>query len=66
MFRNKDAGNFVATIEFRIFTGGVSYDVNLSKLSEASNNRGGELSFNYLFEENRSFISKKRACTIYM
>lgn len=66
-FRSKDAFNLVGTLDYRSFTAGISYDINLSKLKEASNNRGGfELSLIYIFEKMRNFTAKKRVCPIYM
>lgn len=66
-YRSKDACNVVATIDYRSFTAGLSYDINLSKLREASNNRGGfEISLIYIFKKNVPYIAKKRVCPIYM
>ncbi len=66
-YRMKDAFFAVASMEYRSFTVGLSYDVNTSKLTEATNNRGGfELSVIYIFKKEVPFIAKKRVCPIYM
>jgi len=66
-YRLKDAFILVANMEYRNFNVGLSYDVNTSKLTEATNNRGGfEISVIYIFKKIVPFIAKKRVCPIYM
>lgn len=66
-YRVKDAFIAAASLEYRSFTVGLSYDVNTSKLTEATNNRGGfEVSIIYIFKKEVPFIAKKRVCPIYM
>jgi type IX secretion system PorP/SprF family membrane protein len=66
-YRVKDAFIMVANMEYRSFNVGISYDVNNSKLIEATNNRGGfEISVIYIFKKEVPFIAKKRVCPIYM
>ena len=66
-YRMKDAFIVVANMEYRNFNVGISYDVNTSKLTEATNNRGGfEISVIYIFKKEVPFIAKKRVCPIYM
>lgn len=50
-FRAKDAVNIVAGLYYNNWIAGISYDVNISALSPASNVRGGlELSFQYILD----------------
>jgi len=66
-YRLKDAFILAANIDYRSFNVGLSYDVNLSKLKEASNSRGGfEISVIYIFKKIVPFVAKKRVCPIYM
>jgi type IX secretion system PorP/SprF family membrane protein len=66
-YRLKDAFILVANMDYRSFNVGVSYDVNLSKLVAATNNRGGfEISVIYIFKKPLVFVAKKRVCPIYM
>jgi len=66
-YRLKDAVIVSANMEYRSFNVGLSYDVNTSKLTEATNNRGGfEISVIYIFKKVIPFIAKKRVCPIYM
>lgn len=66
-YRMKDAFIIAANMEYRSFNVGVSYDVNTSKLTEATNNRGGfEISVIYIFKKEVPFVAKKRVCPIYM
>lgn len=66
-YRLKDAFIIAANMEYRSFNVGLSYDVNTSKLTEATNNRGGfEISVIYIFKKEVPFIAKKRVCPIYM
>ncbi|MES2591256.1 MAG: PorP/SprF family type IX secretion system membrane protein [Bacteroidota bacterium] len=66
-YRMKDAFIAAASLEYRSFTVGLSYDVNTSKLTEATNNRGGfEVSIIYIFKKEVPFVAKKRVCPIYM
>lgn len=67
LYRSKDACNVVATVDYRNFTAGLSYDLNVSKLREASNIRGGfELSLIYIFKKDVPIVVKKRVCPVYM
>jgi hypothetical protein len=50
-------------MDFKNFNVGVSYDVNTSKLIEATNRRGGfEVSVVYIFKKMVPFVAKKRVC----
>jgi len=65
--RYKDAFIFAGYIEYRNFNVGVSYDLNSSYLSAATNYRGGfEISVIYIFKKIIPFVAKKRVCPIYM
>lgn len=66
-YRMKDAFILVANMDYKNFNVGVSYDINTSKLIEATNHRGGfEISVIYIFKKVAPFIAKKRVCPIYM
>ncbi|MBL0327966.1 MAG: PorP/SprF family type IX secretion system membrane protein [Bacteroidetes bacterium] len=66
-YRMKDAFILVANMDYKNFNVGVSYDINTSKLIEATNRRGGfEISVIYIFKKVTPFIAKKRVCPIYM
>jgi hypothetical protein len=66
-YRLKDAFIIVANMDYQNFNVGISYDVNTSMLSAATNNRGGfEISVIYIFKKEVLFIAKKRVCPIYM
>lgn len=66
-YRMKDAVIAKINMEYRNFNVGFSYDVNNSKLVEASNKRGGfEISVIYIFKKEIPFVAKKRVCPIYM
>jgi type IX secretion system PorP/SprF family membrane protein len=66
-YRMKDAFIMSAGMEYRNFNVGLSYDVNTSRLREATNSRGGfEISVIYIFKKAVPFIAKKRVCPIYM
>lgn len=66
-YRVKDAFIVAANMDYKNFNVGVSYDVNISKLTEATNNRGGfELSIIYIFKKIVPFVAKTRVCPLYM
>lgn len=66
-FRLKDAFILAANMDYRNFNVGLSYDINTSKLTEATNRRGGfEISVIYIIKKIPPFIAKKRVCPIYM
>jgi type IX secretion system PorP/SprF family membrane protein len=66
-YRMKDAFIVKANMDYRSFNVGISYDVNISKLTAATNRRGGfEISIIYIFKKAVPFIAKKRVCPIYM
>lgn len=66
-YRAKDAFVVAANMDYKNFNVGVSYDINTSKLAEATNNRGAfELSIIYIFKRIVPFVAKKRVCPIYM
>jgi type IX secretion system PorP/SprF family membrane protein len=66
-YRLKDAFILSVGMEYRSFNVGLSYDVNTSKLTQATNNRGGfEISIIYILKKDRPFVAKKRVCPIYM
>jgi type IX secretion system PorP/SprF family membrane protein len=66
-YRVKDAFILIAGMDYRNFNVGLSYDINTSKLTEATNGRGGfEISVIYIFKKLVPFVAKKRVCPIYM
>ena len=66
-YRLKDSFIFAANLDYRSFIFGLSYDINTSKLIEATNNKGGfEISIIYIFKKAVPYVAKKRACPIYM
>ncbi|MBA3705495.1 MAG: PorP/SprF family type IX secretion system membrane protein [Bacteroidetes bacterium] len=66
-YRLKDAFILAANMDYRNLNVGLSYDINTSKLIEASNHRGGfEISIIYIIKKIPPFIAKKRVCPIYM
>jgi type IX secretion system PorP/SprF family membrane protein len=66
-YRMKDAFILVAGMDYKNFNVGVSYDVNTSKLTEATNRRGGfEISVIWIHRTVKPFVAKKRVCPIYM
>lgn len=66
-YRVKDAFILVANMDYKNFNVGISYDVNTSRLTAATNQRGGfEVAVIYVFKKVVPFIAKKRVCPIYM
>jgi type IX secretion system PorP/SprF family membrane protein len=66
-YRLKDAVILAANMDYKNYTVGISYDLNVSKLVAATNQRGGfELSVIYIFRKAVPFIAKKRVCPIFM
>ena len=66
-FRNKDAVNLVAGAYYNNWIGGISYDINLSKLLPASNIRGGlEFSLQYIIHLFKPLDVKHRICPDYL
>lgn len=62
-YRMKDAFILVANMDYKNFNVGLSYDINTSKLIEATNRRGGfEISVIYIFKKIKPFVAKKRVC----
>jgi type IX secretion system PorP/SprF family membrane protein len=65
--RLKDAVIVAANMDYKNYTVGISYDVNISRLTAATNQRGGfELSVIYVFKKIAPFVAKKRVCPIFM
>lgn len=66
-YRIKDAFIMVAGMEYKNINIGMSYDFNTSKLTAATNRRGGfEISVIYIFRKIVPFVAKQRVCPIYM
>lgn len=66
-YRLKDAFILAANMDYRNFNVGLSYDINTSRLREATNRRGGfEISVIYIFKKIQPFVAKKRVCPVYM
>lgn len=66
-FRNKDAINAVAGLYYNNWVGGLSYDVNISQLSPASNIRGGlEFSLQYIVNIFKPKDIQYRVCPDYL
>lgn len=66
-YRLKDAFIMVAGMEYKNINVGMSYDFNTSRLTAATNRRGGfEISVIYIFRKIVPFVAKQRVCPIYM
>lgn len=66
-YRNSDATYITLGLDYRNFHAKVSYDVNVSSLDVASNNRGGfEFALIYIFERFRPVIKRYKACPNYL
>ncbi len=62
-YRNQDALILGVGMDYNQWLFGMSYDINLSDLDRASNNRGGlELSVTYLFKEFKPQLRKFKRC----
>lgn len=66
-YRNSDATYFNVGLDYADFHFGISYDLNLSSLSVASNNRGGfEFSVIYIISRYKPEIKRYKACPDYI
>ena len=66
-FRTKDAGFITAEYDYNNWHFGLSYDINLSTLRQASNGRGGiELSAIYILRKIKPSASKYKRCPDYI
>ena len=67
-FRMKDAGIIKIGLDYQNINLGISYDINTSKLSTASNGLGGmELSLKYIFNKTRPFaLPYYKQCPTFM
>jgi type IX secretion system PorP/SprF family membrane protein len=66
-FRTKDAVNIVAGLYYNNWVAGVSYDINVSELTPASNVRGGlEFSFQYILNIFKPELKQYRLCPDYL
>lgn len=62
-WRNKDAIYLVIGMDYNDWYGGISYDVNLSSLREASNARGGfELVITYKMSKFSAYLKSHKSC----
>lgn len=65
-YRWNDALNFVAGMDYRDVSVGISYDINLSTLVPASHSKGGfEISIVYILNRNKKTYVKKIPCPIF-
>lgn len=65
-YRNSDAMVFMAGVDYRHFTLGISYDMNISKLKPASYYRGGlEFSLVYIYNNSKQKRRKEIPCPIF-
>lgn len=67
-FRFKDAGIACFAFDYQNFRVGISYDINISSLTAASNGRGGlEISLRYIFgKAGKTLIPGKHICPPYL
>jgi type IX secretion system PorP/SprF family membrane protein len=66
-YRHKDAINLVVGAYYNNWIAGISYDVNISKLTPASHIRGGlELSLQYILHIFKPLDTKYRMCPDYL
>lgn len=65
-YRNRDAIILYSGFEYRNYSFGLSYDVNISKLMPASYARGGfEFFASYLWQKQKRFINRDLPCPIF-
>lgn len=65
-YRNKDAMVFTTGFDYKQFSFGLSYDMNVSKLRPASSYRGGlEFSLIYIYSKSQYVRAKQIACPIF-
>ena len=65
-YRVNDAFNFIAGLDYKDFSLGLSYDVNSSNLVPASRSKGGlELSLIYIINKNKKVYVKNVPCPIF-
>lgn len=66
-YRNSDATYFSVGLDYADFHFGISYDLNLSSLEVASNNRGGfEFAIIYIISRYKPDIKRYKACPDYI
>jgi type IX secretion system PorP/SprF family membrane protein len=66
-FRARDAIVFRFGYFYRTLQSGISYDINVSQFSAATNRRGAfEIFVNYVFKVRPAFTAKKRPCPVFM
>ena len=66
-YRNTDALIVSAAIDYHQWQLGASYDINISDLEIASNNRGGlELAITYIFKDFKPTIRRYKACPLFL
>ena len=66
LVRHKDAIIPIFGIDYKSYNFGISYDINISKLRNASESRGGlELSFNYRINKSNKLIPREIPCPIF-
>jgi type IX secretion system PorP/SprF family membrane protein len=66
-YRNSDASYFNIGLDYASFHFGVSYDLNLSSLSVASNHRGGfEFALIYIIQRYKPDLKRYKSCPDYI
>ena len=66
-YRNSDATYFNVGMDYADFHFGISYDLNLSSLSVASNNRGGfEFAIIYILQRYKPDLRRYKSCPDYI
>lgn len=66
-YRSKDAVILRLGYFYKTLQSGISYDINISNFTPASNRRGGfEIFVNYIFSVKPSYVARKRYCPAFM
>ena len=66
-FRTRDAVIARLGYTHKTLQAGISYDINISSFTPATNRRGGfEIFVNYIIKLEPSFIARKRPCPVYL
>lgn len=66
-YRARDAIIFRMGYDFRTLQSGISYDINISKFTAATNRRGAfEIFVNYIIKKGPGFVARKRSCPAFM